>query len=149
MLATSSTLCLCCIVTVVVVLWPLFFSEKKSTEVKVFESPWSVWLMVVVSAVAFVYYGLVAVAAVKMQSIESYAWSWIGIVLMILPFGWGLNIFALGWFLIFIQMLAGTSLVLATVFLVAIWNLYLGVWNLATLRKELVYEAFHEKRENF
>ncbi|MBL8798960.1 MAG: hypothetical protein JNM56_34060 [Planctomycetia bacterium] len=166
MLLTSSLMCLSSILSVMVVLWPLLFQTPESASEKakakkakkaipvevqeldaVAQAAYKVFLMIVAACAvaAFLYNGLVAIGAVKMQSLESYTWGMIGSILLILPFNWMLTYSAFFWFMMILNLILGDEdfmFPLLTVFAISAWNVYIGVWNLITLRNPEVIAGF-------
>jgi hypothetical protein len=168
MLATSCTVCASCILTVMMALWPLVFSKKsdapppteakaskavaeapklKNTEMELIGMVWPSWLIIVFAVIAFIYNGAIAIGTVKMQAVESYQWAMAASFLMMLPVNWGLAIPAFAWFLKILDSILGSPnpLTLVTVFVISVWFVYVGFWNLTTLRKADVLEGFNEK----
>ena len=60
-----------------------------------------------------------------------------------------LGIPAFHWFTAFVRSLAGDDFMYGTWAIVAVWCLYVGVWNVLTIRKPEVLEGFAEKREDY
>jgi DNA-directed RNA polymerase subunit M/transcription elongation factor TFIIS len=173
MLATSTIFCVSCAITILVVLWPVLFSppepkvdedpmyakytaaekqkllEKYSPEQKkeraIFGAIW-----VVLAVLAFAYNGFIAAGAVKMQSLESYPMAMIAVILIMLPFEWALAWPAFYWFIKLCISIAGEAYEmlfhLLTIGTVSGWCIYVGIWNLNTLRKEEVKAGFVEER---
>jgi hypothetical protein len=149
LLATSSFACASCIFTAMYALWPIFFSPVKRTEVElVFSDKFPVWLLLVLTVGAFVYNGVIAIGSVKLQSIESYTWALAACMLSIIPVSGVMAIFAFTWFLKFVDALLGVDnmITMATIFILFVWYIYVGVWNLMTLRKPEVVAGFAEKK---
>jgi hypothetical protein len=146
LLATASLFCVSCIVSVVVLLWPMLFSlnTKLTSEEVAFN-----WTMIGACVVAFLYNGVVTYGAVQLQSIESLSWATIGSFMMLLPTNWALGIPAFHWFTAFVRSLAGDEFMYGTWAIIAVWCLYVGVWNVLTIRKPEVLAGFAEKREDY
>jgi DNA-directed RNA polymerase subunit RPC12/RpoP len=150
MLATSSFACASCILSLLVALWPILFAKEKTWYIPlVVTESFPVMLLIPLLIGAFVYNGLIAVGAVKMQSIESYSWATMAAMMTIIPASGLLAVPAFAWFYRFLEAILGPGnmLVLATVFCVAVWYLYVGMWNLKTLREADVIAGFSEKSE--
>lgn len=169
MLLTSSIMCVSAILSLMVVLWPLLFQTTESPaekakakakakakliapEAAVVESIVTTTVLVTVAVcavAAFLYNGLIAVGAVKMQSLESYRWAMLGSVLMILPLSWMLVGPAFWWFLSILRWILGEEEVIFpmfTVFAISAWNFGVGLWNLKTLRNPEVIAGFEESK---
>jgi len=172
MLATASTVCASCILTVMMALWPLVFSKKsdtppptqakaskalaeepklKNTEMELMGIVWPIWLIIIFAVIAFVYNGAIAIGTVKMQAIESYQWAVAASFLMMLPVNWGLAVPAFAWFLKLLDSILGSPnfMTVVTVFVISVWFVYVGFWNLTTLRKADVLEGFNEKSPEY
>lgn len=165
MLGTAVITCVGSVLTIIVMLWPIVFSGEKqideltkatSRKKIVVETPEQkreriitnlIWLGVAV--LAFVYNGAIATAAVKMQSLESYSWAMAGSFMVMLPFNWGLSLAAFKWFTALVTSIAGDEiggmLTLATLVGVNLFYVYVGVWNVKTLRDETVVAGFQEE----
>jgi predicted Zn finger-like uncharacterized protein len=164
MLGTSTIICVSCIISIVVILWPLVFRfEKKADEFnpkapkpKVLSEEEKKQLairgavIIGFAVLAFVYNGFIAVGAVKMQSLASYSWAMAASFLIMLPFNWALAYPAFDWFIKLVVGIAGEEnyylFAGMTVFVVAGWSTYVGAWNLVTLRKPEVRAGFEEKK---
>jgi DNA-directed RNA polymerase subunit RPC12/RpoP len=149
LLGTSAIAAVSCVISVMVQLWPIVFSQDKPTDIP----ERFLWMGVI--AAAFVYNGVIAAGAAKMQSIESYAWAMIASVLMALPLNWFLAWPSFDWFLNFVsnpKLVGEESAPLfwyATMLVVCVWYLFVGVWNIQTLQKPVVKEGFSEKRVDY
>lgn len=164
LLGTSTITCLSCIITVVVVLWPLVFAlERKSeddgppAQKKVELTPEQKKERAIVGAVliafavlGFIYNGFIAIGAVKIQALEAYPFGIVSCFMMMLPFNWALAWPAFEWFHRMLVSIAGEGsglqLWFLTVFVVSAYYVYVGVWNLITLRKPEVVAGFLEKK---
>jgi len=169
MLLTSSIMCVSAVLSLMVVLWPLVFVKTESPaekakakakakakliapEAAAVESivTTAVLVTVAVCAVAaFLYNGLIAIGAVKMQSLESYRWAMLGSVLMILPLSWMLVGPAFWWFLSILQWILGEEefiFPMFTIVAISAWNFAVGLWNLKTLRNPEVIAGFEESQ---
>jgi len=147
LLATCSTACASCLITFIVGLWPLIFTEKRSWYTNSglgFE--WPVLLLIFADVLAFLYSGAIAVGAVKMQSVESYRWATAGTFMMINPVNWLLTVPTFTWFYKFLwSILEDNMLALFTILLISAWYVYVGFINLKTLRLPEVIAGFEEK----
>lgn len=144
LLATASTLCVSCIVSVLVAMWPMVFSLKSElSDADVLYR----WQMVGLSVLAFIYNAAITMGAVKMQSIESYRWAMGAAVMMLLPTQWALGSIAFFWFTIFLQTVVGEEMVHGTWAILSLWFLFVGIWNVKTLRLPAVKAGFGVKRE--
>lgn len=165
LLATATMFCVSSIVSIVVILWPIVFAlERKPDEEgvasvsKVKEiSPEEKRARAIQGAVviafavlAFCYNGFIAAGAVKMQALESYAMATLGSILILLPFEWAFAYPAFYWFIKLVVSIAGPEYSLhfhlLTIATIAGWGIYIGIWNLMTLRKPEVLAGFNEER---
>ena len=105
------------------------------------------WMWIAASVAAFAYNGLIVYGAVSMQNVESYNWAMAGSFLMLAPSNWACAVPAFGWFLMFAQNLAGDEMAYATVAVISLWYVYVGVWNVKTLRNPEVEAGFREKKQ--
>ncbi|MBY0524375.1 MAG: hypothetical protein K2R98_13295 [Gemmataceae bacterium] len=157
------------VITIVVVLWPLVFAlERKEdpdapapTKPKVVVSPEEkaeqkkqraiIGAIVITGAVfTLIYNVLIAMGASKMQGVESYAWAMAAAILLIIPVNWGLVYFGFFWFIKMVVAIAGQEyaemFLMLTVGAIIIWDTYIGVLNIITLRKPEVIAGFQEKK---
>jgi hypothetical protein len=171
MLATGTFFCVSCVISILVVLWPLVFppSEKKEDEYsKVAEElskdkPKKVmtpeerrqqvilgWVVIGCAVLAFAYNGFIAVGAVKMQSLESYVLAMTASILVMLPFEWALAYPAFYWFIRLVTSIAPDEYFwhfhVITLLTIAGWGVYIGIWNLKTLRDPEVMSGFEEEK---
>jgi magnesium-transporting ATPase (P-type) len=167
MLMAAVVSCVCCILTVVVLLWPIVFPPKERAEDPDMVAPknpalvekakqdraelvFTNFLLLGLTVIAFVYNGFVATGAVKMQALESYPLSLTAAVTIALPFNWILAYGTFYWFIAFLNSVAplefASMLVFATLFAVGTWYTAIGVWNVMTLRKPDVIAGFKEKK---
>lgn len=168
MLATATMACVSSVISILVILWPIIFSVEKKLDEDTLKTmrvdPRKTELtpeqkkeraiqgaiIIACAVLAFAYNGFIAAGAVKMQSLESYSMATVAIILIMLPFEWALAYPAFYWFIKLCVSIAGEehSLLfhLLTVGTVSAWCVYVGVWNLQTLRKEEVKAGFDEER---
>jgi hypothetical protein len=149
LLATSSILCVSCIVSVLVAMWPMVFSLKTDPEAPGMSDADVIyrWQMVGLCVISFLYNGAITIGAVKMQSLESYSWAMGASVMMLLPSNWVLGSVAFFWFTIFLRTVVGDDMVYGTWALLSLWFLMVGIWNVKTLRKKEVKAGFGVKSE--
>jgi DNA-directed RNA polymerase subunit RPC12/RpoP len=147
LLGTSALAAVSSIVSILYAIWPIVFGEKALDDIP------TRFLWMGAMTVAFVYNGVIAVGAGKMQSVESYVWAMIASVMMLLPLNWLLAWPSFYWFLELVSTLAGLSdpslgiqFWFLTMFVVCAWYVFVGVWNVMTLQKPEVKEGFAEKR---
>ncbi len=165
MLGTAVITCVSCVITAIAMLWPIIFSSNKkpdatteavSNKKYVEETPeqrsakvWNKLSWLAFAVAAFLYNGVVAVAAVKMQSLESYKWATAGAIMIMFPVNWLLCIGAFKWFTALVTAIAGEDaggiLSLTTVVGVDLFYVYVGLWNFRVLRQEDVVAGFQEE----
>jgi DNA-directed RNA polymerase subunit RPC12/RpoP len=149
LLGTSAIAAVSCVISVMVLLWPIVFSEDKPNDLL----ERFAWMGVI--AGAFAYNAVIAAGAVKMQNVDSYVWGMIASVLMVLPVNWFLAWPSFKWFLDFVSnpKLVGpeSSLLFWGVTMVTVcgWYVFVGVWNLKVLQDPVVKEGFSEKRVDY
>jgi len=168
MLATATIACVSAVISILVVLWPLIFSVEKKLDEDTIKSmrvdprkneltpeqkqerAIKGAIIITFAVLAFAYNAFIAAGAVKMQSLESYSMAMIATILIMLPFEWGLVYPAFYWFIKLCVSIAGEDYELLFHLLVigavSAWCVYVGVWNLNTLRKEEVKAGFVEER---
>jgi hypothetical protein len=167
MLATASICCVSSVITIMVVLWPLIFSFERKLDEETLKTMRSepkkeltpeqkkeraiIGAIVITGAVlAFLYNGFIAAGAVKMQALESYSMGVLAAILIMLPFQWALAYPAFFWFIKMCVSIAGEDNALLFYFLtiatVSGWSVYIGIWNLKTLRMEEVKAGFVEEK---
>lgn len=164
LLATATMFCVSSVISIVIILWPLVFAlERKpdddapahAPKVKVL-SPEEKKARAIQGAVviafavlAFCYNGFIAAGAVKMQALESYAMAMLGSILILLPFEWGFAYPAFYWFIRLVIGIAGEEYFwhfhLLTIATIGGWGVYVGIWNMMTLRKPEVLAGFQEE----
>lgn len=147
MLATSCFTCASCLLSLLVSLWPLIFMKERSWTNYFLGLPIPIPIMVLLLIGAFVYNAAIAVSAVKMQSIESYAFAMLGSTLCVIPASWLLGVPAFFWFYKFLGSIMDNDPLMPGITMVAISALYIyiGMWNMRTLRDPAVVEGFEEK----
>jgi hypothetical protein len=143
LLSASAVSCVCAVVSFMVVLWPIVFSDKpvENWEERL------LWIGAIVTA--FLYNGVVALGAVKMQNLESYVWAMIAAVGIMLPFNWVLSAATFKWFMGLVSELAGPEFNYITMGVVSLWYVFVGVRNVILLQKADIKEAFAEKPVNY
>jgi hypothetical protein len=150
LLATSSFVCVSCLVSILTVLWPLLFSLKKSSTLEFMGvEKFPIWLLALLSVGAFLYSGMIAVGAVKMQSMESLGWARLASILIMLPSNWALAIPAFAWLIRLMDSMIGKDGSgvpnWGTLTLVSLWYVFVGMNNLRTLSQEDVLAGFAEQ----
>jgi DNA-directed RNA polymerase subunit M/transcription elongation factor TFIIS len=168
LLATGTISCVSAVISILVVLWPLIFSTEKKLDEETLKvmrvDPRKTELTpeqkkerairgaIVISfaVLAFLYNGFIAVGAVKMQSLESYSMATMAVILIMLPFEWALAWPAFYWFIKLCVSIAGDEYEFLfhalTIGAISAWCVYVGVWNLKTLRMEEVKAGFEEEK---
>lgn len=171
MMATGTFTCVSCILSLLVLMWPIFFSgskpKDKDAEVAPLPPPPVAgeppaekpkepekppmgkaerWLTMMLVVLAFLYNGMIVYGAVKMLSLESYQWGMTAGGLTIAPFEWGLAYPALFWLFAFADRIDFLPLFFLPLVLVIAWYIYVGATVIQTLRKPEVIAGFNEKR---
>ena len=151
MLATASFMCVSCLLSVMVGLWPVLFTTNKKWTVSLIGMDVPVLVLIPLIVGAFLYNGLIAVGAVKMQSAESYRSAMLGAMLTVIPGSWLLAIPALYWYYTFLNTILTGDVTFPglTILAVSGWYLYVGLTNLKTLRDPEVVEGFAEKSSEY
>ena len=83
-----------------------------------------------------------------MQALESYSWAMMGSFMIMLPFNWCLSVAAFKWFMDLVTKITpeyGGLLSMVTLGVVNAFYIYVGIWNVKTLRSEEVIAGFNEK----
>lgn len=163
LLGTATMFCVSCAISIVVILFPIVFPpvEKKDEELPPAQRPKVLTpeqktaraiqgaVIIAFAVLGFAYNGFIAAGAVKMQSLESYAMAMMGSILIALPFEWGFAYPAFYWFIKLVVGIAGEDYFwhfhFLTIATIAGWSIYVGTWNLMTLRKPEVLAGFQEK----
>src|SRR5262249_2350979 len=130
MLGTSSFACASCVLSLMVCLWPLVFTKARSWYTGVFDTELPILLLLPLLVGAFLYNGVIAVGAVKMQSAESYSWAMMASMLSVAPVSWVLAVPAFLWFYKLLgQILPGDlTMSMVTVGCIGAWYVYVGLW---------------------
>jgi hypothetical protein len=139
LVATASITCVSCLLSVIVLLWPMFFS-KASVDDKLER-----WMWVGIAALAFGYDGMIAYGAVMMLRLQSYAWAMMAAVLMVFPAQFFLAYAAFMWLVKVTDKVSEGSGAVPIVFL-SLWYLFTGAVVIQTLRKKDVIAGFKERK---
>jgi cation transport ATPase len=142
MLATSSALCASCLISVIVLLWPMIFTGRKFPGDEV---AWR-WFKIAIIVLAFAYNALIVYGSVNMQNVESYAWAMMAAALMVFPAQYALGVFALDWFFLLIEAIFDLSTAIFFMLALSGWLIFVGVNNIMTLRMPEVVAGFAEPR---
>jgi len=141
MLALSTATCASCILSIVVVIWPMIFSARKIPGPEMLER----WTVVLVCVLAFAYDALATYGAVNMQNIDSFKWAMTGAVLMVFPAQYALGYYGFYWLMTLLQKIDNSVWALGIVALSAAYA-WCGVWGIIALRNATVLEGFSQKR---
>jgi len=139
LLATASLTCVSCLFSIVVLLWPMFFSKTPVT------NKGERWQWIGVAVLAFVYDGLIAYGSVTMLRLQSYKWPMTAAALMVFPLQFFLAYAAFWWLVRIFEMMMPEQGYIAIVFL-SLWYIFAGVMVIKTLRRKDVLAGFKEKK---
>jgi hypothetical protein len=139
MIATASITCVSCIFSIVVLMWPMFFSKQVLTD-----KP-ERWMTIAAAVFAFVYNGFIAYSAVQMLSIESYRWAMMGSIMNVFPLQFALSAAAFNWLVKAINIGADPAGWLIAIPFGLVY-LFVGFTCLQTLRNKEVVAGFTERK---
>ncbi len=142
MLAAASFTCVSCIFSVVVIMWPMFFSKQAMTSADLKER----WITIGVAVCAFAYNGFIAYGSVQMLSIASYRWAMMAAIMDVFPLQWALSYASFNWLVRAVRLgMAEMADVFVPLGLSAIYVI-VGLMCIQTLRKKEVVAGFSERK---
>jgi hypothetical protein len=139
MLFAASFTCVSCIFSIIVLLWPMFFSKR------VLDDKPDRWLIIGCAVFAFVYNGFVAYGAFHMLRIDSYRWAIMAAIMDIFPLQFALAYASFNWLARLVDVAAEGAGIMVAIVLGVIYLLIGGIC-FKTLRKKEVVAGFAERK---
>jgi len=151
MLMTSSFACASCLISLLLAMWPIIFAKERDWNIDLLGFSGYRLILGAFIVAAFAYNGVIAMGAVKIQAIESAAWGMIASMMCIIPLSWALAVPAFAWWFKLIEKILepGHMFVWIGLGVISLWYVYVGLWNLKTLRDPDVLAAFNEPQANY
>ena len=168
MLATASFICVSCVVSVLVLLWPVVFASKpKEPDPSVSPLPadgsepeqpkapvakktvnWPLFFVnITVCVLAFAYNATIVFGAVKMMGLESYPWGMGASVMTAIPVEYALGTYGgMNWLYKFSESIQVDLVFYMVALLASAWFLFVGATAIKTLRDPKVLAGFAEKK---